>query len=171
MFGVAGNAPATEMSYARPVTDNAPPSSEYILRPGSVRGVDKGVGNMFLTRSLILVALIAVPALAEAGVPRNMMLSADEQLADENTGVTIARGNAEVTVGTHRIHGTADVIEVRPKINEILFKGRAKLSVGAANYDSDTVACTLDFTHCATVSDEQDLPPLPQSAAAVTTPR
>lgn len=120
--------------------------------------------------ALSIVILFAAAGAARAGVPRDLMLAADEQSADDATGVTIARGNAEVTVATHRIRGTADVIEVRPKINEILFKGRATLNVGAKSYVSDTVACTLDFTSCTTVQDDQDLPPLPSTAAA-TTPR
>jgi hypothetical protein len=111
------------------------------------------------------------PMPADAGVPRDLMLSADEQVADEKTGVTIARGNAELSVASHRIRGTADVIEVRPKLNEILFKGRANITVKAATYVSDTVACTLDFTRCTTIADDQDLPPLPASISAATTPR
>ncbi len=64
-----------------------------------------------------------------------------------------------------------DVIEVRPKLNEILFKGRANLSVKASTYVSDTVACTLDFTRCTAIAGDQDLPPLPASVSAATTPR
>lgn len=92
-------------------------------------------------------------------------------MADEKTGITIARGNAELTVQSHRIRGTADVIELRPKLNEILFKGRANLSVRSSTYVSDTVACTLDFTRCTAIADDQDLPPLPASVSADTTPR
>ncbi len=114
-------------------------------------------------------ALLAAPSYA--GVPRDLQLAADEQAADETTGVTIARGNAELSVRSHRIHGTADVIEVRPKLNEILFKGRANVSVDGTLYVSDTVSCSLDFIRCSTVSDDQDLPPLPSATAAVSTPQ
>jgi hypothetical protein len=117
----------------------------------------------------IVVSLMGLASTATlAGVPRDLVLAADEQIADDATGITIARGNAEVLVTAHHIRGTADVIEVRPNFNEILFKGRANLSVGATSYASDTVSCTLDFTSCTAVGDDQDLPPLP---AAATTPR
>lgn len=101
---------------------------------------------------------------AYAGLPRDVELSADEQLADEATGVTIARGNAVLTVRERQIAGQADVIELRPKLNEILFKGRAKLNVGHFLYESDTVSCTLDFIRCASVEDDQALPELSGSA-------
>ncbi len=128
-----------------------------------------GVSKFHLLAIACAVHIIPFPA--HSGVPRDVMLSADEQIADEKTGITIARGNAELTVASHRIRGTADVIEVRPKLNEILFKGRANISVKAQSYVSDTVACTLDFTRCTPVAGDQDLPPLPASVSAATTPR
>lgn len=125
-----------------------------------------------MVRSLLRVMLFAVEisflasAAARAGVPRDMILAANEQTADDKTGVTIARGNAEIVAAAHRIRGTADVIEVRPKINEILFKGRVMLTVGTRSYSSDTVICTLDFIACSAITDDQELP----SMSAVTRP-
>ena len=73
---------------------------------------------------------------------------ADEQTGDDTTGITIARGHALLIAPTYAIRGEADVIEVRPEANEVLFKGRAVISVGRQIYRSDTVACTLDFSRC-----------------------
>jgi lipopolysaccharide export system protein LptA len=98
------------------------------------------------------------------------MLTADEQSGDETSGVTIARGNAELTVEQRPIRARADVIELRPKSNEILLKGRADLLVGTARYQSDTVTCTLDFSRCLAVEPDQDLPDVP-GGAATTSPR
>ena len=109
-------------------------------------------------------------AVAEAGIPRGAVMTADEQAGDETTGVTIARGNAELTIENLAIRARADVIELRPKSNEILLKGRADLSVGAKRYQSDTVTCTLDFTRCLAVEPDQELPDAP-GGAAVTSPR
>lgn len=110
---------------------------------------------------------------AMGGVPRGLMLLADEQTGDEATGVTIARGNAELIVEKRAIRGKADVIEVRPKANEILLKGRATLNVGTARYTNDTVTCTLDFSRCAGVEPDQPLPETPGGAgtAAAIDPR
>ena len=110
---------------------------------------------------------------AEAGIPRGAMLAADEQIADEVTGTTIARGNAEITIAERAINGSADSIEVHPNLNEIIFKGRALLVVGGARYQSDTVTCTLDFMRCgplaAKPSSSQAAPR--SSTAAVTAPQ
>ncbi len=120
---------------------------------------------------------------AEAGVPRGLVLAADEQIADEATGTTVARGNAELTILQRAILGRADTIEVSPPRNEIIFKGGAVLAVGRARYQSETVSCTLDFSRCAPVNTDasaaqpvlqpQTLPENPPepSTAAVTTPR
>jgi hypothetical protein len=122
---------------------------------------------------------MASSALA-ARLPRDVALAADEQLGDETTGITIARGHALLIAPAYAIRGEADVIEVRPDANEVLFKGRAVLSVGRQNYQSETLACTLDFSRCApgVVPDSQRSPqPEPQNVLAspgatpVTVPR
>lgn len=99
--------------------------------------------------------------LANAGMPRGAMLSADEQDADPATGITIARGNAEITVEKSRIFGRADVIEVRPATNEIKLKGRAFISVGDDRHRSDAVTCTLDFNTCANAEAMTATPSIP----------
>ena len=125
---------------------------------------------------LSIIASQAFAPLAHAGLPRGAVLMADEQDADETTGVTIARGHAEISVETQRISGHADAIELRPPSNEIVFKGGAAVSVGTARYDGETVTCTLDFTKCATapasqVSTAQPIQPPSGVGAAVTNPR
>lgn len=105
----------------------------------------------------VLLAL-ALQSTARAGIPRGLVLAADEQIADEATGTTIARGHAELTVEKHAIRGRADTIEVRPAINEVLLKGKATLAVGARTYASETLSCTLDFLRCVAVDDSQPLP-------------
>lgn len=102
---------------------------------------------------------------AHAGMPRGAVLSADEQNGDETTGSTIARGNAEIMVPDYAVNGKADVIELWPKRNEILLKGRADLTVGRRHYASDTLVCTLDFDRCTSpTASAAD----PQPAASVT---
>ena len=122
-----------------------------------------------LTYLLMAVAVVTAPA--AAGIPRGLMLIGDEQVGDEATGVTIARGHAELVVEKQPIHATADVIELHPKTNEILLKGRALLSVGQRKYQSDTVTCTLDFSHCASVETDQELPLTPGGTVADIAPR
>lgn len=102
-------------------------------------------------------AVVSLAAMlpAEAGIPRGVILTADEQEADTATGVTIARGNAEISVDKRPILGHADVIELNPGKNQIQFKGRAVLTVGHARYDSSAVTCSLDFDKCAAVIDDQ----------------
>lgn len=95
---------------------------------------------------------------ALAGIPRGLVLAADEQIADEATGTTIARGNAELIVEKYAIRGRADTIEVRPAINEVLLKGKAVLAVGARSYASETLSCTLDFARCVRIDADQPLP-------------
>jgi hypothetical protein len=122
-------------------------------------------------KALSLLGLCAaLSTAAVAGIPRGVSLSGDEQFADDATGITIARGNAEIAVGQGAIAGRADVIELRPGLNEILLKGRAGLTVGRRRYEGDTVSCTLDFVRCTAVEADQDLPALPTDAAA-TMPR
>ncbi len=107
---------------------------------------------------LALAATCSSTYMTLAGVPRGLTLAADEQIADETTVETIARGNAELSVEKHSIRGTADTIEVRPKIDEVLFVGRAVVKVGRETYQSDTVSCTLNFARCAAVNADQPLP-------------
>ena len=125
--------------------------------------------SCLLTYVLLAVAAVASPA--AAGIPRGLMLIGDEQMGDEATGVTIARGHAELVVEKQPIHATADVIELHPKTNEILLKGRALLSVGQRKYQSDTVTCTLDFSQCASVETDQELPLTPGGTVAEIAPR
>lgn len=96
---------------------------------------------------------------AEAGIPHGVMLIADEQDADATTGITIARGHAEISIEKRTILGSADVIELNPVSNHIEFKGHAVLTVGSARYESDAVRCTLDFYSCAPVTGDQSAPP------------
>jgi hypothetical protein len=121
----------------------------------------------------LVLPLLFVPGAVEAGVPRGLMLLADEQSGDETTGVTIARGNAELIVEKRPIRGKADVIELHPKSNEVLLKGRATLAVGNDRYSNDMVICTLDFSHCTGVEPDQPLPDVAGGAglAATANPR
>lgn len=96
-----------------------------------------------------LIALLAVMPPAYAGMPRGAIVSADEQDADPETGVTIARGSAEIAIEKMRILGRADHIEINPAAKHILFKGRALISVGAERYQGEAVTCSLDFSRCA----------------------
>jgi hypothetical protein len=116
---------------------------------------------------LALLALGSSSLICAAGVPQGLSLAADEQIADEVSGETIARGNAELNVEKYRIRGTADAIEVRPKIDEVLFSGRAVVKVGRETYRSDKVSCTLDFARCAAVNADQPLPASALGAAEI----
>lgn len=58
----------------------------------------------------------APPVPACAGVPRGVVISAGELIADETTGTTIARGHARIAAEKYAIDGQADTIEVRPAI-------------------------------------------------------
>ena len=121
----------------------------------------------------LFVGLAAV-APAHAGLPRGAVLTADEQDADPETGVTIARGNAEIRFDKQPISGRADSIELNPASNQILFKGRAVLNVGREHYESDAVTCGLDFSKCtsgASPAVVQPLPPVPSADAAAISPR
>lgn len=117
---------------------------------------------------------LAFACAASAGVPRGVRLIADEQIADETTGTTIARGRAEISVEKSNIRGSAAVIEVRPKIDEVLLKGGAEITIGRAHYKSETLSCTLDFRRCIAVDADQPLPasaePLSDLAADVMSP-
>ncbi len=124
-------------------------------------------------RRVIITLVFAMIATASAhgGIPRGLTLMGDEQTGDETTGLTIARGRAEVIVEKQPIRGTADVIELRPKSNEILLKGRVNLAVGKDHFVGDTVTCTLDFSRCAAVDYDQPLPDAPGGVTPAITPR
>ena len=117
---------------------------------------------------LALFALGSGSFVSLAGVPSGLTLAADEQIADETSGETIARGNAELNVEKHLIRGTADTIEVRPKIDEVLFVGRAVVKIGRETYQSDKVSCTLNFARCTAVSADQPLPASALGAEGIT---
>ncbi len=125
------------------------------------------IGMSAIGAGVFAAAIIVASTPADAGMPRGAVLSADEQTGDDTTGTTIARGNAVITIPEYAISGNADVIEVWPKRNEILLKGRANLTVGRRHYASDTVLCTLDFDRCSsTAADAAD----PQPAALLSEP-
>ena len=135
-----------------------------------VSGVLRGIAV-----SCVLASGLITPA--HARLPHGAVLSADEQDADPQTGVTIARGNAEISVAKFAILGRADAIELHPGANEIQFKGGARVTVGEQRYDGEAVTCTLDFSRCATVLPnqasqvDQALPPPSGVGAAATNPR
>jgi hypothetical protein len=106
---------------------------------------------------------------AYAGVPRGVVLIASEQDADPETGITIARGNAEISVAQRAVAGAADTIELNPVAQKILFKGHAVVTVGRARYASEIITCTLDFYSCAPSPEAQAAPVA--ADAAVTNPR
>ena len=110
---------------------------------------------------------------AHAGIPRGLTLMADEQDADAATGITIARGNAEIAVENKSIRGRADQIELNPVSNQIQFTGRAALTIGRQHYESDAVTCTLDFDKCSNSAPAaQPLPaPATTDGTAAITPR
>ena len=83
-----------------------------------------------------------------AGVPRGLTLAADEQIADETTGETIARGNAELNVEKYLIRGTADSNRSAPKIDEILVCRPGRRHSRQGDLSSDKVSCTLNFARC-----------------------
>lgn len=85
---------------------------------------------------------------AEARLPRDAVLLADDLQGDPDTGATIARGRAELHVAPLRIHGQAEMIEVLPVRNEVHFMGNAHLEVGAERYAGESIVCTLDFYSC-----------------------
>ena len=119
-------------------------------------------------------AIIAPVTNAVAGVPRGVMLVANEQIADMTTGTTLARGDAEITVAGRPISGKADQIEVRPNLNEILFTGSARVIVGSDHYESEVVSCTLDFSRCGPTNagaSAHQPPTQTTSTAAAITPR
>ena len=107
---------------------------------------------------VLAAAMLPAGGPASAGIPRGLILAADEQIGDEETGTTIARGHAELTVGAYSIVGRADTIELRPKINEVLLKGSADIRIGKRHYQSATISCTLDFERCIAVDEDQPLP-------------
>lgn len=116
----------------------------------------------FSPTALLLVAGLALlPPNAEAGMPRGAELSADEQDADPTTGVTTARGNAEIRISAYQILGRADVIELNPGRKEILFSGHALITVGDARYESERVTCSIDFNSCVAVAESATSTPVP----------
>ena len=109
------------------------------------------MGRVVRAICVSFLAVIAVSVAAHAGMPRGAVVSADEQDADTATGVTIARGNAEIAIEAQRIRGRADTIEITPSKNEIQFKGHALITIGDERYESEAVTCSLDFNRCASV--------------------
>lgn len=103
-------------------------------------------------RLLSLVAAVcgflAFSVEAEARLPRDAVLLADDLQGDPDTGTTIARGRAELHVAPLRIHGQAEMIEVLPVRNEVHFMGNAHLEVGSDRYAGESIVCTLDFYSC-----------------------
>ena len=106
------------------------------------RLVGRGLAGVFAV-------LVFVPLTAQAGMPRGAVIIADEQDADPETGVTIARGNAEISIVKSRILARADTIEIQPAAKQIQFKGRALVTVGSERYQGEAVTCSLDFNTCA----------------------
>lgn len=88
------------------------------------------------------------------GLPRGAQLVADEQDADPVSGVTTARGNAELRVDSYRILGRADHIRLDPAGNAIQFTGHASITIGDERYESIQVTCSLDFEKCTPLKDE-----------------
>lgn len=129
---------------------------------------------MFVRIAVLSAAAFAVSLSANAGMPRGAELMADEQDADPATGVTTARGNAEIRIEAYRILGRADRIDVDPGRNEIQFTGHALITVGDARYESDQVTCSLDFQKCAPVMGELVTPApattMPDATAAQALP-
>lgn len=122
---------------------------------------------------MCLAGLVVVgPRAANAEIPRGVMIAANEQTANLETGETIATGDAELTVAERHISGKADAIEVRPKVNAVIFLGRAVLIIGQQRYEGAVVTCTLDFVRCS--ADVNALPvevtPAEGQTAAVTNP-
>ena len=71
--------------------------------------------------------LLSAVALAQAGIPRGAILSADEQDADAATGITIAHGNAEIKIEKMSILGRAQSIELNPVSNQNSIQGRRRV--------------------------------------------
>jgi hypothetical protein len=104
------------------------------------------------------VMAVVLAAVAEARLPRGAVLSADEQDADPVTGVTLARGNAVISIATYAILGRADEIALRPASNEIQFRGRALITIGRQRFEGEAVTCALDFSRCVTGLQEETVP-------------
>lgn len=118
--------------------------------------------SQFSPIALLLAAGLAMlPLNADAGMPRGAELSADEQDADPTTGVTTARGNAEIRITAYKILGRADVIELNPGRKEILFSGHALITVGDARYESERVTCSIDFNSCVVIAESAAAAPAP----------
>lgn len=102
---------------------------------------------------LAMLFACGLAANVHAGMPRGATLMADEQDADPDTGVTLAKGNAEIRIDAYRILGRADQIELNPGRKEIRFTGHALITVGDDRYESDRVTCAIDFNTCAVLTD------------------
>lgn len=106
---------------------------------------------------LAMLFACGLAANVHAGMPRGATLMADEQDADPDTGVTLAKGNAEIRIDAYRILGRADQIELNPGRKEIQFTGHALITVGDDRYESERVTCAIDFNTCAVVT--ESVPP------------
>lgn len=114
---------------------------------------DAAVPRRRLYLLMAAASAFAVAANCYAGMPRGAELSADEQDADPDTGVTLAKGNAEIRIDAYRILGRADQIELNPARKEIQFIGHALITVGGNRYESERVTCAIDFNTCAVVTE------------------
>lgn len=101
---------------------------------------------------LVLAMVVGGVGPAAGGMPRDVVLMADSQDGDVATGVTVARGHAELRSDTFHIVGRATIIEINPKRNEVYFTGGADVTVNGAVYRGERVLCSLDFDTCAAVS-------------------
>ncbi len=115
-------------------------------------------------RSVMSLGVVLAATLAHAGMPRGVVLIAGSQDADDKTGITIARGDAQLHVEKRPISGRADQIEINPVSKQILLSGRASLTVGQKQFDGALIACTLDFNRCTVDADAHALAPTPAAA-------
>lgn len=136
--------------------------------------------SVYVRMAVVIVSAFVFAGGVVAGMPRGAELLADEQDADPGSGVTTARGNAEIRIEAYRILGRADRIDINPGRNEVQFSGHALITIGDARYESEQVTCSLDFEQCAattpaaaaekTEAPNQMWPPPAGSGAAVISP-
>lgn len=107
--------------------------------------------NRLVATAFVAVAAIASSVPAFAGLPRDVVLKANDKDGDPMIGISVARGDAELVAKARKIIGRADVIEVWAKSNKVYFRGNATVNVGDETYTSETVECTLDFYSCASM--------------------